>query len=173
MKILICGENGSGKSTLGKKISQKLNYKFMDIEDYYFNSDDTNYKYESHLTKVEVTKKIVKDIKENNNLVFAAVKFDYGENLVNDFDVVIYINVPLEIRMKRIKERSYQKFGDRILLGSDLYEKENRFFDKVRTRPHNEVKDFLNTLSIPIIEIDGTKEIASNILYILKKLNGK
>lgn len=34
-----------------------------------------------------------------------------------------------EIRIQRVKSRSFQKFGKRILLGGDLYEKEKQFFD--------------------------------------------
>ena len=34
--IVICGLNGSGKTTLGKVLSDELNYKFLNDEDYYF-----------------------------------------------------------------------------------------------------------------------------------------
>jgi len=35
----------------------------------------------------------------------------------------ILINVPKQIRSQRVRDRSYQKFGDRILPGGDLYDK--------------------------------------------------
>ena len=43
--IIVCGLNGAGKSTLGKALAEKLNYRFIDIEDIYFPKDDPNYMY--------------------------------------------------------------------------------------------------------------------------------
>ena len=34
------------------------------------------------------------------------------------------INIPIEISLQRVKKRSYEQFGDRMLLGGDLYKKE-------------------------------------------------
>ena len=41
--ILIFGLNGSGKSTIGRKVAEKLQYKYMDIEKYYFIETDIPY----------------------------------------------------------------------------------------------------------------------------------
>ena len=34
--ILVCGLNGAGKSTLAKALAERLNLRFIDIEDIYF-----------------------------------------------------------------------------------------------------------------------------------------
>ena len=44
------------------------------------------------------------------------------------FQYVVLIDVPKDIRIKRVKNRSFQKFGNRMLAGGDLYEKENVFW---------------------------------------------
>ena len=43
--ILMAGLNGAGKSTLGKALAEKLNCRFIDMEDIYFPKDDPNYMY--------------------------------------------------------------------------------------------------------------------------------
>ena len=78
MKIVICGLNGSGKTTLGKKLAELINYKHIDIEDYYFISND-DYKYENALTKKEVVKKLELDFDKYDNIIFSACKGDYGD----------------------------------------------------------------------------------------------
>lgn len=55
----------------------------------------------------------------------------------------ILINVPKDIRLKRVKDRSYQKFGDRISPDGDLYEKEKQFPDMVAQRSGQESEDWL------------------------------
>ncbi len=52
-KIIICGGNGAGKSTLGKALADKLNYKFMDIEDYYFLKSESGYPSDTARTREE------------------------------------------------------------------------------------------------------------------------
>ena len=36
--------------------------------------------------------------------------------------------------MQRVKNRSFQKFGNRMLPGGDLYEQEEEFFEFVKSR---------------------------------------
>ena len=44
------------------------------------------------------------------------------------------IDVPKDIRIQRVKNRSFEKFGDRMLSGGDLYEQEEKFFALVQSR---------------------------------------
>ena len=46
-------------------------------------------------------------------------------------ECVIYLQVPLDIRFNRVKQRAFDKFGDRVLVGGDMYEQEQEFFDFV------------------------------------------
>ncbi|HKM33996.1 MAG TPA: hypothetical protein VJY54_04545 [Lachnospiraceae bacterium] len=61
-----------------------------------------------------------------------------------------------------MRDRSYQKFGDRMLPGGDLYEKEESFFDMVEQRSVKDVTEWLDTINIPVIQVDGTKTIEDN-----------
>ena len=161
-KIIVCGGNGAGKSTLGRKLAQELGWKFMDIEDYYFPPNNTNYNYSEARTKEEVIDLLLQDMKRYNNLVLACVKGNYGPEVASMFTSAILIDVPKEIRMKRVRDRSYQKFGDRMLPGGDLYEKEERFFDMVEQRSEKDVTEWLDTINIPVIRVDGTQTIEDN-----------
>lgn len=41
--IIVFGANGSGKSTFGHELASILNFKHMDIEDYYFEKTEIPY----------------------------------------------------------------------------------------------------------------------------------
>ena len=48
------------------------------------------------------------------------------------------LEVPRDVRLQRVKKRSFQKFGSRMLLGGgDLYEREEKFFRFVECRDEN------------------------------------
>lgn len=53
------------------------------------------------------------------------------------------IDVPKDIRIERVKNRSFQKFGNRMLSGGDLYEQEERFFELVKSRAENTVEKWV------------------------------
>lgn len=168
--ILICGLNGVGKSTLGKALADKLHFRFIDNEDLYFPKTDPNYPYASERTREEVEKLLFDEIKAHENFVFTSVKGDYGEADHPFFQYVVLIEVPRDIRLQRVKNRSFQKFGNRMMPGGDLYEQEKRFFDFVKDRAENTVEEWAQRLSCPIIKIDGTKSIEENINLIMKQI---
>ena len=164
--IIVCGLNGAGKSTLGRALAEELGFYFIDIEDLYFPKTDRNYMYASPRTRNEVEKLLESELKAHEGFVFASVHGDYGESLYHFFKYAVLISVPGDIRIERVRNRSYQKFGDRMLPGGDLYEKEEKFFDFVRSRKEDSVTEWAGTLCCPVIRVDGTMPVRENIKYI-------
>ena len=168
--IIICGLNGSGKSTLGKALAEKLDFHFVDNEDLYFPKTNPNYVYSSPRTREEVEKLLFNEIKAHENFVFASVKGDYGKHIYPFFQYAVLIDVSKDIRIQRVRNRSFTKFGTRMLIGGDLYEQEEKFFEFVKSRPENTVEEWIQSLKCPIIRVDGTKSIEENIYFILEQL---
>ena len=57
-----------------------------------------------------------------------------------------------------------------MLPGGDLHEQEEGFFEFVKSRAEDTVKEWVQLLSCPIIRIDGTKPIEENIDFIIKEI---
>lgn len=171
MGILICGLNGAGKSTLGKALAETLHYKFIDVEDLYFAKLDPDYPYANPRTREEVEGLLAEEIKATNRFVFAAVKGDFREVVDSSLQSIILLEVPSDIRFERVKQRSYQKFGKRILPGGDLYEHEMSFFAFVESRDENLVEEWLGTTNCPVIRVDGTESVEANVREIIKQLS--
>lgn len=167
MGIIVCGLNGTGKSTLGKVIAEKLNFYFIDIEDLYFPKTDPNYMYTSPRTRKEVEMLLLQEVKTHKNFVLASVKGDYGKDIYSFIQYAVLLEVPKDIRLQRVKNRSFQKFGDRMLLGGDLHEQEENFFRLVESREENIVKEWVKSLKCPVIRIDGTKPMEENVDFII------
>lgn len=168
--IMVCGLNGVGKSTIGKALAKKLHFYFIDNEELYFPKTNPNYIYASPRTRKEVEQLLFSEIKEHENFIFASVKGDYGKVSDPFFQYVVLIHAPRDIRIQRVKNRSFQKFGNRMLYGGDLYKQEKSFFDFVESRAENTVEEWVQSLHQPIIRIDGTKSIEENINFIIKHI---
>ncbi len=85
-------------------------------------------------------------------------------------DHIVLMDVPKQIRNLRIRDRSYRKFGNRILPGGDLYDKENQWFSLTESRPETYVTDWLETIDCPVIRIDGTLPVEENVDYLVSVL---
>lgn len=170
MGILLCGLNGVGKSSIGRMLAKRMSYQFIDNEDLYFPKNDKSYMFSNPRSKEEVIHILEEKISKEDKFIFAAVKGNYGEKFLAQIDYVILVEVPKKIRMDRVKMRSAQKFGDRILADGDLAEKENAWFSLVNSRPENYVTEWLEMVKCPIIRIDGTLPIEENVDYLLSIL---
>lgn len=168
--IMICGLNGVGKSTLGRALAEKLNFYFIDHETLYFPNTDSPDLYTAPRTHEEAGKILISELEAHKDFVFTAVKGNYSEPICSLFRYVVLIHAPKEIRVQRVKDRSFQKFGDRILPGGDLQEQEEHFFDFVQSRPEHLVEDWAQTLNCPVLRVDGTAPIEDNVWKIIEWL---
>lgn len=168
--ILLCGLNGAGKSTLGKNLAKRLAFHFIDIEDLYFPKTEPGYMYAVPRTRKEVEALLKAEISAHSDFVLSAVKGDYGEEIYPFFQYAVLIDVPKNIRMRRVRDRSFRKFGDRMLPGGDLYEREEGFFRLVQSRAEDTVEKWLGSLTCPVIRIDGTKTVEENMAFVMEQM---
>ena len=169
--IQICGLNGSGKSTLGRALAEKIGFYFIDDENLYFSRSNPNEPYTNPKPRYEVEQLLMNEVKNHPDFVFAAVKGDYEKDIVSMYDYVIMLEVPQSVRSQRVRNRSFKKFGSRMLLGGDLYNQEEAFFQMVESRQSSYVENWLQTVKCPIIRVDGTKPIDENVEYIINSIS--
>lgn len=169
--ILICGLNGCGKSTLGKALAQKTGFHFIDNENLYFDRGRQNEPYTNPRSQEEVEQLLLNEVSEHPDFIFSAVRGNYGKEIIPLYSYVILMEVPKEIRFRRVRNRSFLKFGSRMLKGGDLYDQEEAFFRIIEARQDSYVEDWLKLVNCPIIRVDGTKPIEENVEFILRLIN--
>ena len=163
MGLIICGMNGSGKSTLGRALAEALGGRFIDNEDLYFPKVDPDHPFAAQRTQDEVEQLLLAEVRRDDHFVFAAVRGNYGEAVLPYYKAAVLVEVPRDIRLQRVKARSYAKFGERMLHGGDLYESEKRFFDMVAARSEDYAERWLSGLEIPLLRVDGTRPVGENV----------
>lgn len=158
--IVIMGPNGSGKTTLGKYLADLIGYKHMDVEDYFFKDSDVPYT--NSRTRAEVQEMILSDINKYPKFFLTSVNGDMGGEINALYDYIVYIQVPLDIRMERVKKRSFDKFGNRILEGGDMYAAEQEFFQFVANRTMDKADKWVQGMNCPVLYVDGREPIEAN-----------
>ncbi|OMF89492.1 AAA family ATPase [Paenibacillus sp. FSL R7-0337] len=165
--IILFGANGSGKTTLGHELAHILNSKHMDHEDYHFKKSVIPYTvvrpYEDCLSL------ILSDIEKYRSFVLTAVTGDFGDTIPKYYDLAVFISAPIELRMERVEQRAYSEHGERIRKGGDMYEQHLKFTDFVASRSLSRIEQWAETLTCPVIHIDGAIDWHTNATNIAKR----
>jgi len=152
--IIVFGANGSGKTTLGKELARVLSFKHMDVEDYHFVKSDIPYTVER--SREDCLNLMLADIEKYRSFVITAVTGDFGDVIPSFYKLAVLITAPREIRIERVKQRSVDLHGDRVRDGGDMYESNLKFIDFVSSRSLSGIDQWAETLTCPLIRIDGT-----------------
>jgi len=165
--IIVFGANGSGKTTLGRELARILNFKHIDHEAYAFNESDITYA--NPRSYEECVELMLADIEKYGSFIISACTGDFGEKIENLYELAVYIEAPLELRIERVKQRNIEKFGERVLKGGDMYEQQMGFVDFVAKRSLSRIEQWAETLACPILRIDGTIDWRFNAANIADK----
>lgn len=165
--IIVFGANGSGKTTLGKELAHILNFRHMDIENYCF--EESELPYTRPRSRENYLELMLIDIEKYRSFVISTVIGDLGDIIPQYYQLAVYLSAPFDLRMKRVKQRSLDQYGERVLQGGDMYEQEKRFCNFVASRPLSKIDQWAETLVCPIIRIDGTKNWHENATNIAKQ----
>jgi len=152
--IIVFGANGSGKTTLGRELARILKFKHMDIEDYYFEKSEIPYTVER--SRDECLNLMLADIEKYRSFVITAVTGDFGDKIIPLYELAVFLSAPKETRIERIKQREYEKYGERIREGGDMYAQHLDFVNFAVTRDLSRIEKWADTLKCPVIQIDGT-----------------
>ncbi|MBN2877369.1 MAG: hypothetical protein JXL85_06945, partial [Bacilli bacterium] len=157
--INIFGSSGSGSTTLAKNICKTFGYQFIDVDDYLWKKTDPPFT--ERYTNQEASNLIQAALSKTKPAVIAGSLVGIADDLKSEVDLFVYLNLDLNIRLKRIQEREKERFGDRIQLGGDLYEQHLSFLqwvgeyednpDTLRSRRQHLL--WLEDVKVPVLRI--------------------
>lgn len=169
--IILLGANGSGKSTLGRELSRALNFAHFDVEDYWFYKTDIPYT--AIRQPVERNEMLLADMKKHGLFVVSGDISGWSDEFLTMFDLAVFLTTPTGIRMKRIENREYARWGDRVCEGGDMYESQKKFREFAFTRDVGLLEQSAIKYSCPVLRVDGTKtpeEIKGKIMEYIEGL---
>lgn len=175
--IHVFGPSGSGTTTLGKIISSKYDLAHFDADDYFWYPTDPPY------DKIRPVKErrelLLNDIKKVKSWVISGSICGWGDIFIPHFDLVIYLWAPTEVRIKRLKKREQEEFGEELLPGGKMYENHKGFLEwtskydsagtEMRSRKTHEM--WMKKLECPILKIEGVYKIEKIVKLVQYKIS--
>jgi len=120
MKIHLLGPSGSGTSTIGKKLSEWLKTPLFESDDIFWK--ETGIPYTEARSQEERKEKLHNILKQNDSWIIAGSALGWGDSLLEKAELIVLLYLNAEDRKKRLQQREYKQFGDRIRYGGDMFE---------------------------------------------------
>jgi adenylate kinase family enzyme len=174
--IHIFGASGSGTSTLGRALAEKTGFRFMDTDDYYWLPAEPMFTLKRPIP--ERLALMARDLDECSDAVLSGSLAGWGDPLIPRFTLAVRLVTPTSVRMERLQQREYARYGRRILPGGDLYEQSQAFLawaaqyddglPPLRSRALHDL--WQQKLSCPLLTLDGTLSLDELAEAVLQKL---
>jgi adenylate kinase family enzyme len=177
MRIHIFGASGSGVTTLGNALAEKLGIEYFDSDDFFWIT-----------TKVPFTQKrdpelrnkmISAQLHNTQNWIFGGSVIHWGDHVFPAFDMIIFLYLPPEIRMERVRKREFERYGDKIATNPErakLFDEFIRWtqdYDDdtgIANRTLNAHREWLSSVKVPLLELSGNYDVSQKIKIIMSRI---
>ena len=109
MLILITGASGSGTSTLGAALAKELGIAHLDADDYYWLP--TAPPFTTKRDRAERLSLALRDVRAKGSVVLAGSIMEWGLELENAFDLIVFLYLDAAIRVERLRAREIEFWG--------------------------------------------------------------
>ena len=175
MHINIFGASGSGVTTLGKALAEKLNYQYFDGDQYFWMPSHTPFTIRR--PPEERNALISHDTSQYKNWVLGGSVVNWNNNW--NFDLSVFLYLPNEVRINRLKKREYERYGDIIYTDKERNKQFNEFIEWASGYDENlnsgrtlQVhQNWMQSLHKPLLIIDGDTSVEERLEAVLLKID--
>ena len=126
-RIHIFGASGSGTTTIARAVSEKLGHRHFDTDNYFWYKTDIPY---TKIRPVEERLQLMNaDLLNHDKWVLSGSLDGWGNPLVPLFELVVFVYVPSDVRVVRLKKREQERYGNEIFFGGSRHEASKEFIE--------------------------------------------
>jgi adenylate kinase family enzyme len=175
--IIVFGASGSGTTTIGRELARLLNFEHFNTDDYFFMPTDPPFTQERPMQeRIELLNAAIK-----NSFVLSGCIREWGNAFDPMLSLAVFVITPTDVRLKRLEKREFEKYGERIKSGGDLYAYHKKFIEysttydngSMETRSLASQEYWANNLTCPVVRIDGTIDWRENAKAIAERFYTK
>jgi adenylate kinase family enzyme len=177
MKIHITGASGAGSTTLGLALAKSLSVPYFDTDNYYWEPSEPPFTIRRN--RDLRNKMLEEDLTQHKGWVLGGSVISWDDLFLKLFDLVVFLYIPPEIRMQRLKKRESERYGSiihtdphRIILYNEFIEWAAGYEDNTTSsRSLKSHETWLQKLTCPVLEIRGDTTVEERLGLIFDKLS--
>ena len=166
MRMLITGASGSGTSTLGAALARELGIAHLEADDYYWLP--TVPPFINKRNKEERLSSLLRDLRTKQSAVLAGSIMDWGLELENAFDLIVFLYLDAAIRVERLRAREIEILGradPEFLEWAAQYDA-----GILGGRSLAKHQAWLAARTCPVIELRGDLSVSERVVAVLKQV---
>ncbi len=126
-RINILGASGCGATTTGKSLAAALGVPHFECDDYYH--EPTDPPFEKQRPPLERCRLIVADLARAASWVLSGGVAGWEPYPQLEFTLVVFLWLPADARLERLRHRERERFGRRILESGDMHASHEAFIE--------------------------------------------
>jgi adenylate kinase family enzyme len=168
----IFGASGSGTTTLAEALAAKHGHRHFDTDDFYWLPTDPPYR-QKRLREARLAL-LRTSLAECSSWVLSGSLCGWGDPLIPEFDLVVFLIVPTEIRLERLRARELKRYGPALLRCGNLHQPSADFLDwagrydtgglEMRSRALHEA--WLSKLPVRLLRLEGDQSTENQLAQI-------
>ncbi|MCL2647833.1 MAG: AAA family ATPase [Phycisphaerales bacterium] len=166
-RIHITGASGCGTTTLGQALAKQLQFAVLDADDFFW--EPTTPPYQKKRNRPDRLAMILQALSNHPQAIVSGSICGWGDALEQSFDLVIFLTVRTEVRIKRLLAREQAKLGyidHEFITWAGQYDTGGL---EMRSRALHE--KWLAEMICPIIRLDGENPIAMSVDAVLRTID--
>lgn len=173
MKLHILGASCSGVTTLGQALASHLQIPYFDSDEYFW--EKTNTPFTTRRNPELRNQMLMADINQYESWIIGGslLKWD----LAIDFDLIVFLYIPHEIRMERLRKREMERYGEIIFTDSARNQQYNDFLNWARGYDDNTTQgrtlaaheSWLAEQTSPVLEIRRDCSVEERVALVLER----
>jgi adenylate kinase family enzyme len=161
-RIHILGASGSGTTSLAAAVSRTYGHHQLDTDTFFW--VPTNPPFREKRPREERLGLLRQALRVSLSWVLAGSLCEWGDPLIPEFDLVVFLAVPTPVRLARLHAREIQRYGAHAIApGGELHGAHVEFLDWARgydtggldTRSRALHDAWLATLPCPVVRLEG------------------
>lgn len=176
MKIHIMGASCAGSTTLGNALAAQTGFPYFDTDFYFWEPSEQPFTLKRDRdVRIQMLHNAVA---AHPNHIVGGSLVSWGDEWLSAFDLVVFLYVPPEVRIQRLKNREFERYGDVIYTDSKRIEAYQKFLEWAEAYDTNAPtgrtlhvhEAWISKVTCPVLQIRGDTTVAQRIDLILNKM---
>jgi adenylate kinase family enzyme len=178
-RIHIVGASGSGTTSLAVEIGGRYGHHHLDTDDFFWRPTDPPYR--EKRPREERLTSLCEALRQSKSWVLSGSLCGWGDPLIPEFELVVFLAVPTPVRLARIRAREIARYGrEAIAPGGELHGAHREFLEwagrydtgglEIRSRALHEA--WLAALPSAVLRLTGDLSLAEQLAQIEAGLGG-
>ena len=168
LRIHIFGASGSGTTTLARALAPALGAIALDSDDYYWLP--THPPFQSRRDRALRHALVSADLARHPRAILSGAIIGWGDDLEHAFDLVVFLSLPHELRVRRLRDRELARYGrinEPFIAWAAGYDDDP---PTSPTRNRRRQLEWLSERRCPVLSLEGDLTVAERMAPVLAQL---